>query len=327
MAMDLTAMEVFARVVEAGSFSRAARRLDLSTSVVSKCVTRLEQSLGVRLLNRTTRSISLTEIGRAFYARCSHIVAAAEEAEALTAGMQATPRGLLKVNVPVSFGILHIVPALGDLMSRHAGLRIDMTLSDREVHLAEEGYDVAVLIAGEPRGSLVARRLAPIRRRLCAAPAYLRRRRAVATLDDLARHDCIVHSVGGADRAWHFEGEHGRASVEVNGSLRFDNENAVRQAALAGLGIALLPTYIVGDDIRDGRLRVVLPECEAPRMALFATYLPNRYLAAKVRVFVDYLVAMFGPEPRWDAVSRRVAAPRASPIAPVRPAEAAGVVR
>jgi DNA-binding transcriptional LysR family regulator len=305
MAMNLTAMEIFARVVEARSFSGAARRLDMSTSVVSKSVTRLEQSLGVRLLNRTTRSISLTEIGRAFYARCSHIVAAAEEAQALTAGMPATPRGLLKVNVPVSFGILHIVPALGELMGDYSGLQIDMTLSDREVHLAEEGYDVAVLIAREPRGSLVARRLAPIRRRLCASPAYLQRRRVPASLEDLAHHDCIVHTVGGGDRAWHFDADAGRTSIEPNGSLRFDNENAVRQAALAGLGIALLPTYIVGDDIRDGRLRVVLPECEAPRMSLFATYLPNRYLAAKVRVFVDFLVAMFGPEPEWDLLPRR----------------------
>ncbi|HET9668158.1 MAG TPA: LysR family transcriptional regulator [Casimicrobiaceae bacterium] len=320
MAMDLAAMEVFARVVEARSFSGAARRLDMSTSVVSKCVTRLEESLGVRLLNRTTRSISLTEIGREFYARCSHIVAAAEEAQALTAGMQAQPRGVLKVNVPVSFGILHIVPALGDLMTDCPGLAIDMTLSDREVHLAEEGYDVAVSIAGEPRGSLVARKLAPIRRRLCAAPGYLKRRRVPATLDDLAHHDCIVHSLPGGERAWHFESDDGVTSVEVNGSLRFDNENAIRKAALAGLGVALLPTYIVGDDVRDGRLRLVLPELEGPRMGLFATYLPNRYLAAKVRVFVDYLVAMFGPEPQWDAAPRSSAPARgvsaaASPVA------------
>jgi DNA-binding transcriptional LysR family regulator len=307
-AMDLGAMEMFARVVEARSFSGAARRLDVSTSVVSKCVTRLEQSLGVRLLNRTTRSISLTEIGQAFYARCAHIVAAAEEAQALTAGMQATPRGTLKVNVPVSFGVLHVVPALGALLEANPGLAIDMTLSDRDVRLANEGYDVAVSIAHEPRASLVARRLAPIRRRLCASPAYLRRRRMPACLDDLTRHDCIVHSSSATDRTWHFDGGDGRAGVEVNGTLRLDNENAVRQAALAGLGIALLPTYIVGSDLREGRLRVVLPECEAPALSLFATYLPNRYLAAKVRVFVDHLVATFGIEPPWDVLPKRSAA-------------------
>jgi DNA-binding transcriptional LysR family regulator len=308
VAMDLDAMAMFARVVEAKSFSGAARRLDVSTSVVSKCVTRLEQSLGVRLLNRTTRSISLTEIGQAFYARCAHIVAAAEEAQALTAGMQAAPRGTLRVNVPVSFGVLHIVPALATLLDANPGLNVDMSLSDRDVRLANEGYDVAVSIAHEPRASLVARRLAPIRRRLCASPAYLKRHCAPACLDDLARHDCIVHSSGVGDRTWHFAGVEGSASVEVNGRLRLDNENAVRQAALAGLGIALLPTYIVGSDLREGRLRVVLPECEAPALSLFATYLPNRYLATKVRVFVDHLVATFGTEPPWDALPKRTVA-------------------
>ena len=314
--VDLAAMAMFARVVEAKSFSGAARRLDVSTSVVSKCVTRLEQSLGVRLLNRTTRSVSLTEIGQAFYARCAHIVAAAEEAQALTAGMQATPRGTLKVNVPVSFGVLHVVPALPALLDAHPGLAIDMTLSDRDVRLANEGYDVAVSIAHEPRASLVARRLAPIRRRLCASPAYLKRRGVPACLDDLARHDCVVHSSGVGDRTWHFDGADGRASVEVNGPLRLDNDNAVRQAALAGLGIALLPTYIVGSDLREGRLRVVLPDCEAPALSLFATYLPNRYLAAKVRVFVDHLVATFGAEPSWDALPKRGASRTAANAQP-----------
>jgi len=305
--MDLAGMEIFARVVEARSFSGAARRLNVSTSVVSKCVTRMERSLGVRLLNRTTRSISVTEIGQAFYARCAHIVAVAEEAEAMTAGMQSTPRGTLKVNVPVSFGVLHIVPALDGLLAGCPDLHIDMTLSDREVHLAEEGYDVAVLIAAEPRATLVARRLAPIRQVLCAAPAYLRRHEAPASLADLAQHHCIVFSRLGPERTWHFDGHNGHASVDVNGSLRLDNENAVRQAVLAGLGIALLPTYIVGADLQQKRLRVVLPEFRPPETSLFATYLPNRYLAAKARVFVDYLVARFGPSPDWDALQRRQA--------------------
>ena len=305
--MDLAGMEIFARVVEARSFSGAARRLNVSTSVVSKCVARMERTLGVRLLNRTTRSISVTEIGQAFYARCAHIVAAAEEAEAMTAGMQSTPRGTLKVNVPVSFGVLHIVPALDGLLAACPDLHIDMTLADREVHLAEEGYDVAVLIVTEPRPTLVARKLAPIRQALCASPAYLRGHGTPASLADLAHHDCIVFSHVGPERTWHFDGPDGPHSVEVNGSLRLDNENAVRQAALAGLGIALLPTYIVGADLQQSRLRVVLPEYRPPETTLFATFLPNRYLAPKARVFVDYLVARFGPSPGWDEL-RRVAA-------------------
>lgn len=297
-------MEIFARVVEARSFSGAARRLNLSTSVVSRCVTRMERALGVRLLNRTTRSVSLTEIGSAFYARCAHIVTAGEEAEAMTARMQSSPGGTLKVNVPVSFGVLHIVPALDGLLTACPDLRIDMTLSDREVHLAEEGYDVAVMIAREPRATLVARKLAPIRQALCAAPAYLRRHGMPASLRDLAHHRCIVFSRLGPERTWHFESAEGPASVDVNGPLRLDNENAVRQAALAGLGVALLPTYIVGADLQQNRLRVVLPEFRAPETALLATYLPNRYLPAKARVFVDHLVAQFGPSPGWDALGR-----------------------
>jgi len=321
--MDLAGMEIFARVVEARSFSGAARRLNMSASVVSKSVTRIERSLGVRLLNRTTRSISLTEIGREFYARCAHIVAAAEDAEAMTAGMQSAPRGTLKVNVPVSFGVLHIVPALAELLAVYPELHVDMTLNDREVQLAEEGYDVAVMIAAEPRATLVARKLAPIRQALCAAPVYLRRHGTPASVAALAQHNCIVFSRLGPERHWHFEGAGGRASVEVNGALRLDNENAVRQAALAGCGIALLPTYIVGGDLQQGALRVVLPEYKAAETALYATYLPNRYLAAKVRVFVDYLVARFGPSPGWDALRRTPAAanPRAGDE---RPAAAAG---
>ena len=307
-------MEIFARVVEARSFSGAARRLNVSTSVVSKCVTRMEQSLGVRLLNRTTRSISLTEIGRAFYARCAHIVAEAEEAEAMAAGMQSMPRGTLKVNVPVSFGVLHIAPALEGLLAAYPELHVDMSFNDRDVHLAEEGFDVSIVIASEPKATLVARRLAPIRQTLCAAPSYLRRHGAPTSLADLAHHDCIVFSRLGPERTWHFESDEGHASVEVNGSLRLDNENAVRQAALAGCGIALLPTYMVGDDLQRNGLRAVLPECKPPETALFATYLPNRYVAAKVRVFVDYFVARFGPSPEWDQARKAAAATaRATP--------------
>jgi DNA-binding transcriptional LysR family regulator len=323
-AMDLAGMEIFARVVEARSFSAAARRLNVSTSVVSKCVTRMEQSLGVRLLNRTTRSISLTEIGTAFYARCAHIVAAAEEAEAMTAGMQSAPRGTLKVNVPVSFGVLHVVPALDDLLRTYAELNVDMTLGDREVHLAEEGYDIGVLIAREPHASLVARKLAPIRQRLCASPGYLQRHGVPASLRDLPHHNCIVYSRLGPERTWHFDGPDGYASVEVNGTLRLDNENAVRQAALAGLGIALLPTYIIGADLQQNTLHAVLPDCNPPETALFATYLPNRYVAAKVRVFVDYLVARFGPAPHWDALQTTPAEARDSARMPLR-ATPAGV--
>lgn len=313
-------METFARVVEARSFSGAARRMNVSTSVVSKTVTRLERALGARLLNRTTRCISLTEIGSAFYARCEHIVVAAEEAHAMAAGMQATPRGVLKVDVPVSFGVLHIVPALEALLGSCPELQIDMTLHDREVNLAAEGYDVAVQITREPQPSLVARKLAPIHQVLCASPAYLRRCGTPVALRELARHNAIVFSRIGPERTWRFMGPDGDATIDVSGTLRLDNENAIRQAALAGIGIALLPTYIVGADLQQGALHVVLPIYKPPESALFASYLPNRYVAMKVRAFVDFLLARFGPTPPWDA--REPAPARAAPIDVAAPARA-----
>jgi DNA-binding transcriptional LysR family regulator len=219
----------------------------------------------------------------------------------MTAGMQSTPRGTLKVNVPVSFGVLHVAPVLEGLLRAHPGLHVDMTFKDRDVHLAEEGYDVSVVIAAQPRPTFVARKLAPIRQALCASPAYVSRRGMPSSVADLAAHDCIVYSRLGPEHCWHFEGVDGHASVEVSGSLRLDNENAVRHAALAGCGIALLPTYIVGSDLQQNALCAVLPDCRPPETTLYATYLPNRYVAAKVRVFVDYLVARFGPSPEWDA--------------------------
>ena len=218
----------------------------------------------------------------------------------MTAGMQSTPRGTLKVNVPVSFGVLHVAPALDGLLRAYPDLHVDMTFKDRNVQLVEEGYDVILVIAAEPRATLVARKLAPIRQALCASPDYVAKRGTPASIADLAAHDCIVYSRTGPEHCWHFEGVDGHASVEVNGSLRLDNENAVRQAALAGCGIALLPTYIVGNDLQRGALCPVLPAYRTPQTALYATYLPNRYVAAKVRVFVDYLITRFGPTPEWD---------------------------
>lgn len=294
-------MEIFTRVVEAKSFSGAARRMNISKSVVSKHVTEIERSLGVRLLNRTTRAISLTEVGAAFYERCSRIVAAAEEAEAIATRLQSVPRGTLKVNVPVAFGVLHIVPALPDLLSAYPDLRIEMTLSDRTVNLAEEGYDAAVLIEKKLAATLVARKLAPNLRRICATPDYLRRHGVPNSPRELANHNCIVYAPLGTEKEWCLIGQEGTVWIEVDGNLRLNNENAIRYAALSGLGMALLPSYIVGPDLQSGALRAVLPDYTASETAIYAVYLSNRHLSAKVRCFVDFLVVRFGPTPPWDA--------------------------
>lgn len=192
--MDLAGMEIFARVVETKSFSGAARRLGISKSVVSKHVTQLEKSLGVQLLNRTTRRLSLTELGAAFYERCAHIVAEAEEAELIATRLHSEPRGTLRVSVPVAFGVLHIAPALADFSIPCPELRIDMAFNDRTVDLAEEGYDACVLIATEPDPKLVGRKLAPIRRKVCGTPEYFERHGTPRTPQDLRGHNCLLYS-------------------------------------------------------------------------------------------------------------------------------------
>lgn len=293
-------MQIFARVVEAKSFSGAARRLNVSKSVVSKHVTQIERSLGVRLLNRTTRSISLTEVGAAFYERCSRVVAAAEEAEAVAAHLHSEPRGTLKINAPVAFGVRYIVPILSELLAASPELRIDMTLSDRPVDLADEGYDAAMTIEKEPNPGLVARRLAPILTSICAAPDYLRLHGTPATPADLGVHNCLVCTRVSIERKWRVDGPNGEDWIDIDGNLRLNNENAIRRAALAGLGVAFLPTYVVGPDIQSGLLQPLLTDYTVSEKSLFVTYLPTRHLAAKVRCFVDFMLARFGPAPSWD---------------------------
>ncbi|MDQ6706421.1 MAG: LysR family transcriptional regulator [Acidobacteriota bacterium] len=298
--MDLVGMEIFARVVEAKSFSAAAIRLGISKSAVSKHLTNMEKAMGVRLLNRSTRSLSLTEIGKEFYERCALIVVHAEEAEAAAAHLQAGPRGTLKVNVPVSFGVLHIARLLPDLLAAHPELRVEMTLNDRTVNLVEEGYDAAVVIERRPNPGLVARRLAPIRHQLCATPEYFRRHGIPEIPGQLVAHNCLVYSRLGTENEWCFERADDVIRIQVGGNLRLNNENAIRQAVLTGLGVALLPTYLVGADLRRGDLCTALSEYIAAETSLYAVYLPNRQLSPKARAFVDFLLTRFGPAPYWD---------------------------
>ena len=299
--MDLAAMEVFARVVEARSFSGAARRLGMSKSVVSKHITRIERTLGVRLLNRTTRRLSLTEVGAAFYERCAQIVVQAEEAELIATRSHSEPRGVLKVNVPVAFGVRHIAAALAEFSAPYPELRVDMTFNDRFVDLAEEGYDVAIHIAEDLDGGLISRRLAPIRRTVCATPEYWRRHGTPQTPEDLARHNCLVYTYLHVHDEWCFEGPKGEVRVPINGNLRVNNENALLRAALGGLGVGLLPTFIAGEDLQSGALQAVLSDYAVPATAVYAVYLPNRHLSAKVRAFIDFFVTRFGPQPYWDS--------------------------
>lgn len=296
----LAGMAAFAKVVETGGFSAAARILGLSKSAVSKLVSGLEDGLGARLLNRTTRRLGLTEVGAAFHQRVTRILAEVAEAEEAVARLHGEPRGTLRLNAPMSFGVLHVAPALSGFMSRHPALRVDMVLDDRVVDVVEEGFDVAVRIAHLPDSSLIARRLAPCRMALCATPEYWHRQGVPARPEDLRGHNCLLYSYLATPDAWRFQGADGPLSVRVSGSFAANNGEALRAAALEGLGVALVPTFIVGVDLRAGRLQAVLPEYSAADRFIHAVYPHNRHLSAKVRVFIDFLVERFGPTPYWD---------------------------
>ncbi|MCH8037974.1 MAG: LysR family transcriptional regulator [Proteobacteria bacterium] len=298
---DLSAMAVFARVVEMESFSGAARALGLSKSAVSKRVGRLEDRMGLRLLNRTTRRLSLTEAGAAFYQGCRRVVAEAEAAERAVSRLASAPRGRLKVNAPMSFGVRHLAPALPDFMARYPELNVDLTLNDRVVDLVEEGFDLAIRIARLAESSLIARRLAPNRLVLCAAPSYLAAHGAPRAVEDLKDHACLLYSYQTAGDAWRLCGPGGERRLAVTGRLRINNGDALLAAALGGLGVALLPCFICGQDLRAGRLIQVLPAWSGPAdTAIAAVYPASRNLSPKVRVFVDFLTERFSGTPYWD---------------------------
>lgn len=298
---QIVGMAIFARVVEASSFSAAARGLGLSKAAVSKHVARLERRLGARLLNRTTRRLSVTEVGRAFYEHCARVVSEAETAELEVSQMRSQPRGLLKVATSVAFGTLHIVPAIAGFLERYPEVSVQMAMDDRVMDLAKEGYDVAVRMSSDPPANLVARRLAPVRWVTCASPQYLERRGMPRTPADLVAHNCLFYShLEHADH-WNFRSGTGEVSIRISGTFSVHSSLALREAMLGGVGIARLPTFAVGRDIREGAAIVLLSDYEpVGRSAFYAMYLSTHHVAPKVRVFVDFFVERFSPEPYWD---------------------------
>ena len=297
---DLNLMAVFARVVEAGSFAEAARRMATSRSAVSKAVAKLEKELGARLLNRTTRYLSLTEIGASVSEHCTRMLSEAEQARKLVDSLTTAPRGLLRVSASVAFGTLHIAPALAVFLSRYPEIRIDLTITDRWVDLAEEGYDVAIRVTGDPPPNWVARKLAPVRRKLCATPGYFDHRGVPRSPADLVHHNCLDYTRSGEQGHWRFTGPDGDISVPVTGPLHVDDDEALSQAVLGGLGIGLLPTFIIGKDLQSGKLQAALSEYIPVERHVYAMYLPTRHLPSKVRVFIDFLLAHIGTDPYWD---------------------------
>ena len=297
----VTGMQVFVRVATLGSFSAAARALHLSQTMVTKHVAALEDRLGVKLLHRSTRRLVLTEGGRSYLAACERILAEIEEAEASASLDRIEPRGTLRLNVPLTFGLRQIVPALTAFSRLHPAVAVDLGLADRYVDLIEEGWDLAVRIGRLKDSGLVARRLAPCRTIVCAAPSYLEAHGAPRSPEDLSGHNCLGYTLPSAIGAgrWAF-GAGGDVVVPVEGNLRANNGDALLAAALAGQGLIYQPTFIVGDSLRDGSLLRVLSGYPTLELGVHAVLPSGRQAPAKVRAFVEFLARRFAPHPEWD---------------------------
>jgi DNA-binding transcriptional LysR family regulator len=292
----LTGMAVFAKVAETKSFSAAAERLRLSKSAVSKHITRLERALKARLLNRTTRRLSLTEVGATFYEHCARMLAEAEAAELAVSRLYAAPRGVVKITSPAAFGNVQVAPAIPDLIARYPELTVQVVMNDRPVDLVEEGYDVAIRVTDQPPPGVVARKLMTVRWIVCAAPAYLREHGTPRAPQDLKEHNCLFYSFLESSIEWRFRSRQGDAKVRVAGNFTANNSEAIREVALKGAGIALLPSFLVNPDLADGRLKQVLAGHEVAGAVgndVYALFLPTRYLSPKVRAFVDFFVERF----------------------------------
>jgi DNA-binding transcriptional LysR family regulator len=298
----INSLRAFVKVVELGSFSEAGRTLRLSRSAISKYVSELEQDLGVQLLNRTTRHASATENGQAYFERALTILADLDAADQAVAQAQSTPRGLLRVNAPMSFGTLQLGPAIADFMAQCPELQIQLVLSDDQVDPMQGGFDVTLRIADLESSSLIARKIVAIERVVCASPDYLKQHGTPKLPEDLRNHALLTYGFLLTGNQWKLTGKNGDDHwIQPSWTLCVNNAEVLRDAAVKGRGVALLPTFIAGDALRAGELRIVLAAYKAPPLTLYAIYPPTRHLAVKVRLFIDFLVARFSGVPSWDA--------------------------
>ena len=298
---NLTDIAIFVKVVELSSFTAAAEVLEMSQPVVSKAVTRLEEKLGARLLNRTTRRLSLTEAGSELFRRSVRALEEIENAELEVARFQTEPRGTLRISAPMSFSILHLGAAIQPFLERYPGVAVELNLDDRHVDLVEEGFDVAIRIGRLENSNLVARKITPCRQVLCASPGYLAKHGMPERPEDLLEHNCIVYSFMSNAREWRLADPAGEEHVvPIKGSLHSNNGLVNRAAAMSGVGIALLPTFYLGEQLKSGELKPILCKFAPPQLAVYAVYPERRNLTPKVRAFVDFLAVTFGPEPPWE---------------------------
>ena len=301
MTIDIVAsMRVFAAVVEAESFAGAADKLDLSRGMATRYVAQLEKHLGVRLLNRTTRTLSLTAAGSDYYQRAAQILGMVQEAETSAAQESDVPRGTLRVTAATALCTSHLYRVVTDYVQRYPSVEVEVVANERFVDLVEEGFDLAVRVSSKIAPGLVARRLAPVRIAACAAPAYLKKRGPPKSPEDLASHNCLFYSYASFRNDWRFRRNGVERTVRVSGNLRSNNGEVLLKAAVEGLGVIYEPTFLAYEALRQRRLVRVLPEWEADEFSMFAVYPSRKFVSPKVRSFVDFLVGRFGPQPYWD---------------------------
>lgn len=289
-------MRAFTQVVVSGGFAAAARQLGQSRSAVNKLVIALENELGTQLLYRSTRVVRPTETGLAFYERCVEILASLEEAERSVMQLQVEPKGRLRVNAPMTFGTLYLAPALADFLGQYPDLQVQLTLNDRFVDPIEEGFDVTIRIAEpQPNATLLVQPLAPAPRVLCASPTYLETHAAPTHPIELRSHSCLHYGQMAIENRWILTGADGDHTVMVQGVLCSNNGEVLREAAIHGLGIALLPRFIVEPALQQGTLQIVLPTFHSPELSIDILYPVNRHLSTKIRLLVDFLQQRFAP--------------------------------
>jgi DNA-binding transcriptional LysR family regulator len=300
MALDIaTAMRVFTAVVDSGSFVGAADKLSVSPGMVTRYVAQLEAHLGVRLLHRTTRKLSLTEEGSDYYQRSLQIIASIEDAELSATKGRVDPHGILRITMASSLGLGHLDRAIADYLQRHPNIEVDLMTSERMVDLVDEGFDLALRVTKEITPGLVARRIAPVSIIACASPEYLEAYGSPKSPEDLAGHNCLLYPLAMFHNKWRFCLDGVEQFVPVKGNLRVNNGNILVSAALAGMGIIYEPDFHVAKYVKRGRLVQILKEWETVELSLFAVYANRQFLPLKVRSFIDFLVDYFGPQPYW----------------------------
>lgn len=309
--MDVfAAIRAFLAVADEGGFAPAARKSGVATSSLTRQVDGLEAYLSTILLNRSTRSVTLTPAGEDYYLRAARIIADLDEANRGMVEREGRPRGLLRVSLPVAFARLHIAPIIPAFLAAYPDIELDLVMTDAMVNLVEERIDVAIRLGSLESSTLIARRLAPHRRLVCASPAYLERRGEPALPGDLSHHECLTFSYASGTRTWRFVRDGREEQVRVRGAVRANHSETLREVALSGLGVLLMPTWLVGADIAAGRLHQVLPDWEAhvgrtsssmsSDTGIHAVYLADRRESARLRTFVDFLADSFGSPPYWD---------------------------